>query len=200
MTVGYYENEKRFGKIVEIFSRHIYFSNLSDQLFVPSEYAWLFKAFDMMGVSNEDVLYDLGSGDGRSLVIAKIFFDVKKAIGIENNPQLVEASRENVSRMGKYGLPTEGVEVIEGNYLDAVISDGTVFYSYKDMYFDLHKDDIVRKFEKELSPKAMVTVVNPLEPPFIGYSSLELTDFTFLRSPPLFTGLWIYSKNKQNQA
>ncbi|HZP36778.1 MAG TPA: class I SAM-dependent methyltransferase [Methylomirabilota bacterium] len=47
-----------------------------------------------------DIVYDLGSGDGRLVIAAVRDFDAKAAIGIEIDPDLVAKSREYARRAG----------------------------------------------------------------------------------------------------
>ena len=50
-------------------------------------------------VTNEDYVLDLGSGDGRIVILAAKRFGAR-GLGIEINPQLVEKSRENARKAG----------------------------------------------------------------------------------------------------
>ena len=69
--------------------------------------AWLptpEKVVDAMlrlaGVGPEDVLYDLGSGDGRTSIAAAARFGVREARGVEIRPHLLRLSREQARRVG----------------------------------------------------------------------------------------------------
>jgi hypothetical protein len=50
-------------------------------------------------VTNEDYVIDLGSGDGRIVILAARRFGAR-GLGIENNPELVARSRENARNAG----------------------------------------------------------------------------------------------------
>src|SRR6478609_7130113 len=52
------------------------------------------------GVGKDDVVYDLGSGDGRVVIAAARDFGARRAIGVENDPGRVRESRENARRAG----------------------------------------------------------------------------------------------------
>jgi tRNA1(Val) A37 N6-methylase TrmN6 len=52
----------------------------------------------LANVSTNDVLYDLGSGDGRIPITAAQKYNVRSAIGVEINPQLVQQSQENAKK------------------------------------------------------------------------------------------------------
>jgi hypothetical protein len=51
-------------------------------------------------VNSNDVVYDLGSGDGRLVITAVQKFGAKRGVGIEINPGLVNKSNENARQAG----------------------------------------------------------------------------------------------------
>ena len=69
-----------------------------DVIYVPTPEPVVDAMLNLAGVREGDVLYDLGSGDGRTVITA-----AKrgiKALGIEYNPDLVALSRRNAERAG----------------------------------------------------------------------------------------------------
>jgi SAM-dependent methyltransferase len=69
--------------------------------FVPSPQEVVDKMVDLAAVKKDDVVYDLGSGDGRIVIAA-----AKKgarAVGFEIDPELVKESRENIRKAGLEG-------------------------------------------------------------------------------------------------
>lgn len=186
------KNNGNLKKTIEIFSHRNQWFDLPEQVYVPSEYNWILNALKLMNVNGEDVLYDFGSGDGRVLAIAKTVFNVKKAKGIENNPDLVKISHQNFYRMKKEGLPTEGIEVIKRNYLDINVSDATAVYCYKDPFFDSKLDDIARKLDSELQRGARISIIETL-PSLTGYKSFDMFHVEFMLMP-LVTGIYLYRK------
>jgi hypothetical protein len=69
-----------------------------DVIWVPTPNSLVERMLDMAHVTPKDVLVDLGSGDGRT-VIAAAKRGVK-ALGIEFNPDMVALSRANAERAG----------------------------------------------------------------------------------------------------
>jgi len=66
--------------------------------FVPSPQEVVDRMIELAGVKPGDVVYDLGSGDGRIVIAA-----AKKgarAVGFEIDPNLVSESRENIRKAG----------------------------------------------------------------------------------------------------
>jgi SAM-dependent methyltransferase len=76
----------------------------------------------MANVGKDDVVYDLGSGDGRIVIAAVRDFGARRAVGIESNPQRIQESRENARRAGV----TDKVEFIQGDLFTTDISQGSV--------------------------------------------------------------------------
>lgn len=70
----------------------------SDVPYVPTPNAVVQAMLELANVSNQDVVYDLGSGDGRiPIAAAKIGAD---AVGIEINSELVQQCQANASKAG----------------------------------------------------------------------------------------------------
>jgi ubiquinone/menaquinone biosynthesis C-methylase UbiE len=80
---------------------------------------------EMAGVGPDDVLYDLGSGDGRIPVTAAQRFGIR-AVGIDINPVRISEANANAEEAGV----TDKVTFIEGDLFDAYISDATVVTLY----------------------------------------------------------------------
>lgn len=55
---------------------------------------------DLAQVKADDVVYDLGSGDGRLVIAAARDFDAKKAVGIDLDPARVSEARANARAAG----------------------------------------------------------------------------------------------------
>ncbi|MBN2457286.1 MAG: methyltransferase domain-containing protein [Sedimentisphaerales bacterium] len=65
----------------------------------------------MANVGKDDVVYDLGSGDGRIVIAAVHDFSARRAVGIEMAPERIRQSRENAQKAGV----TDRVEFIHGD-------------------------------------------------------------------------------------
>jgi precorrin-6B methylase 2 len=69
-----------------------------DVVWVPTPQAVVDKMLDMAKVTKTDVVMDLGSGDGRTVITAAK--RGARAFGIEYNPDMVELSRKNAAAAG----------------------------------------------------------------------------------------------------
>lgn len=95
-----------------------------------------------------EVLFDLGSGDGRVLFTAAVEFGAR-AVGIELRKDLVERTRNKASAL-KLG---EKVRVIHGNVMNVPIDQADVVT----LYLTTAANDKVRpKLERELKDGARV--------------------------------------------
>jgi SAM-dependent methyltransferase len=69
-----------------------------DVVWVPTPQALVDKMLDMAKVTPNDIVYDLGSGDGRTVITAAK--RGARAYGIEYNPDMVELSKRNAAKEG----------------------------------------------------------------------------------------------------
>ncbi len=69
-----------------------------DVVWVPTPQAVVDKMLDMARVTKTDVVMDLGSGDGRTVITAAK--RGARAVGGEYNPQMVELSKRNAQKEG----------------------------------------------------------------------------------------------------
>lgn len=91
-----------------------------DVRFVPSPDRAVAKMLDMAKVTSTDVVMDLGSGDGRTVIAAAR--RGARGIGVELTPSLVAFSRQAAIDAGVADL----TEFIEGDLFDADLSRATV--------------------------------------------------------------------------
>jgi SAM-dependent methyltransferase len=92
--------------------------------FVPTPQEVVDKMVELAAVKKEDVVYDLGSGDGRIVITA-----AKKgarAVGFEIDPDLVKESRENIRKAGLEKL----AEIRQQDILTVDLSGATVVTMY----------------------------------------------------------------------
>jgi len=113
---------------------------VSKSIFVPTPQDVVEKMLDAAHVGKEDVVYDLGSGDGRILIEAARKYQCK-AIGVENDGDLVTLSRKRVEEAKLEKL----VSIRKADLFATDFSDATVVTVY--LFPDLLKR-LMPKFEK----------------------------------------------------
>jgi SAM-dependent methyltransferase len=108
-------------------SGHFLFARDADQLapFVPTPQEVVNRMLELAELKPGDVVYDLGSGDGRIVITAASRYGVK-AVGFEINPLLVKESRERIREAGLEYL----VEIREQDLRDVDLSPASVVTLY----------------------------------------------------------------------
>ncbi len=71
-----------------------------DVPFVPTPYEVVNAMLDIASVGSQDTLYDLGCGDGRIVITAVSKRGVKKAVGVDMDPQRIEECKKNATDAG----------------------------------------------------------------------------------------------------
>jgi ribosomal protein L11 methylase PrmA len=113
--------------------------------YVPTPYDVVRAMLKLANTSPQDVVYDLGCGDGRILLIAAKEFGVKKAVGIEKDPERYKVA---LTRVREEGLENK-VEIRLGDFFNENISDATVVT----IFLLTSVNELLKpKFERELKP------------------------------------------------
>lgn len=76
-------------------------------------------------IEKEDIVYELGSGDGEFILTTAKKFKVKKAVGIE-----IEHTRYIYSKIRKQISKSKNVEFIRKDFKKVKLSEATVIYFY----------------------------------------------------------------------
>ena len=106
------------------------------------------RMLEVARVTSDDVLYDLGSGDGRIVVMAAAEFGAT-AIGLEIDPLRVRWSRLSIRRRGLQ----ERAKVLRKNFFKVDLSNATVVTLYQG--YEINKK-IGDKLAQDLKPGARV--------------------------------------------
>ena len=102
-----------------------YWEKEYDVPYVPTPNDVVEEMLKIANVNENDILYDLGCGDGRIVITAAKKLGTH-GIGIDINPQRIEESKENAVK----AEVTDKVQFIEQNLFDADISKATVVTLY----------------------------------------------------------------------
>jgi SAM-dependent methyltransferase len=116
--------------------------------FVPSPPQIVTAMLQLAGVTPDDRVYDLGSGDGRIAIAAARDFGAR-AVGIELDPDLVARAREAAEAAGV----ADRVRFIEGDLFAADVADATVVTLY---LLTSINERLMPKLARELRPGARV--------------------------------------------
>jgi hypothetical protein len=96
-----------------------------DVPYVPTPYATVDEMLRMARISSKDLLYDLGSGDGR-IVITAAKDHGARGIGIDIDPQRISEANENAEAAGV----TDRVRFVQGDLFQTNLSEATAVTLY----------------------------------------------------------------------
>jgi precorrin-6B methylase 2 len=109
-----------------------------DVVWVPTPQPLVEKMLDLAKVTPTDVVMDLGSGDGRTVITAAK--RGAQAIGVEYNPDMVELSKQNAAEAGVGGKAT----FVKADLYQTDLSKATVITMF-----------LLPKINLELRPKIL---------------------------------------------
>lgn len=96
-----------------------------DVPYVPTPQEVVDEMLKVANVKKEDMLYDLGCGDGRIVITAAQKFGTR-GVGVDINPERIKESNENARKAGV----TDRVKFIQQNLFDTDLSKATVITLY----------------------------------------------------------------------
>jgi SAM-dependent methyltransferase len=97
-----------------------------DVVFVPTPYEAVDAMLKVAKVGKNDVVYDLGSGDGRIPIMAVQKYNAARAVGIDINPERIKEAEANL----KTAAVRDRVRFLNEDLFEARISDATVVTLY----------------------------------------------------------------------
>ena len=151
-----------------------------DIFFTPTMEAVADAMLKMAKITADDVVYDLGSGDGRILILAAQKYKAR-GVGIELDPRLVEISRQ-VAREGEV---VDRVSFIEGDLFTADISGATIVTLYLSPGVNSRLEP---KLRRELRPGTRIVShqfpIGTWAPDRIVHSPDDRTDLYLWTVPP----------------
>lgn len=119
-------------------------ARVPDIHFAPTLYSVADAMLKLARVTAGDLVYDLGSGDGRIVILAAQKYGAR-GVGIELQPRLIEMSRQ----VAREGAVADRVTFIEGDLFAADISKATVVTLYLSRSVNMQLEP---KLRRELRP------------------------------------------------
>src|SRR5512145_3519826 len=156
--------------------------------FVPSPPHVVQRMLDVAEIKQGDILYDMGSGDGRIVIEAAKQFGIR-GVGIDLNPELVTKARENAAKEGVSHL----VDFRAQDGLTVDISEATVVTLYMFKWFN---NALKPKLQK-LKPGSRVVAhdfdIDEWKPTRIEYVKAPSDGSDYAESRTLY--IWIVGNN-----
>jgi len=116
--------------------------------YVPTPMAVVQKMLEIAKVQPDDVVYDLGSGDGRIIIMAAQKFGAH-AVGVELDPDLYQKSSERIRKLGLQ----DRAQIIHENMFEVNVRHATVVTLY---LLTAVNERLRPKLERELRSEARV--------------------------------------------
>lgn len=101
-------------------------SRTPDVIYVPTPEPVVQAMLELAKVGPNDVVYDLGCGDGRIVVTAVKQFKAKRGIGVDIDPQRIAEARANAKQAGV----ADRVRIVQGDLFEQDFHDATVVTLY----------------------------------------------------------------------
>ena len=113
------------------------------------------RIFKFLDLNEKDIFYHLGCGDGKGIAIASEEFNVKKAVGVENNKENIQQAEKLLKKKN-----LKNIELLFEDIKMAKINDATV------VLFWFTDNDIIetmmKKFESLQHGSRIITIWGPL--------------------------------------
>ena len=116
-----------------------------DVVYVPTPEKVVEAMLKVAKVGKGDVLYDLGSGDGRIPITAAQKYGIARGVGIDINPERIREANENLARSGV----GDRVRFVNADLFESDFSEATVVTLYLLSSLNLK---LLPKLLRELKP------------------------------------------------
>jgi ubiquinone/menaquinone biosynthesis C-methylase UbiE len=157
-------------------------------LYVPSEQVVVQKMLEMAKLKKDDIVYDLGCGDGRIVVTAAKKFGCK-GVGIDYDPERVKDSLET---MKKAGVTKELVDIREGDALQVKdLEKATVIMLYMLPEF---MEKLEPQMKKRLKPGTRIVAHDY---PFPNMDPDQTVEFEVGGARPKYLYMWTIREAKK---
>jgi precorrin-6B methylase 2 len=97
-----------------------------DVPYVPTPQAVVERMLQIANVNSNDIVYDLGSGDGRIPITAVRQFNAQRAVGVDINPERIREANQNAQSANV----TDRVEFRQQDLFETDLSNATVVTLY----------------------------------------------------------------------
>lgn len=126
-----------------------FFNQRYDVPYIPTSLKTAKKMLEIAEVRPRDVVYDLGCGDARLLILAVELFKAKKAVGYEIRKEVYKTALQEVETRNL----AEKVTIVNGDLFNADLSEATVITLY--LTYGANKK-LKPKLEREARPGARI--------------------------------------------
>lgn len=115
--------------------------------------------------NKDTVFYDLGSGTGKAVLACALVYSVKKSVGVELFRPLYLSSCNRVEQLAKikdYSAVTHRIELIEGDFLAANLTEATIIFINSSALFGPTWEILCSRLDKLPNLDTVITTSKPL--------------------------------------
>jgi cyclopropane fatty-acyl-phospholipid synthase-like methyltransferase len=120
-----------------------------DVIYLPTPHEAVTAMLKLANVGPGDIVYDLGSGDGRILITAVKDFGAARGVGIDIDPAMIREGTDNAER----ARVTDRVRFLNEDLFDTDLHEATVVTLYLLPWLNRQ---LIPKLKAELKPGARI--------------------------------------------
>ncbi len=156
-------------------------------IYVPTDQAVVDKMLDMAKVTKDDIVYDLGCGDGRIVCSAAKKYGAK-GVGVDIDPERI---KDCLQTMKKFGVTKEQVDIRQGDALKVKdLNRATVITFYM-------LPEFMEKLEPQVKKLKPGTRLVAHDYPFPNLEPDQVIEFDSGGDRPRFLYLWTIKEKKK---
>jgi predicted RNA methylase len=131
------------------------------------------------------VFYDLGSGNGKAVILASLFGDFKKLVGIEILDELVASAQRILSkykRLLKENLPEkleQEIKFVKGDMLKSDFSEADVVFTHSTCFDEEFMRALAEKMEGLKKGSFVITITQQLPSPLFRQIKKDTIDLSW---------------------
>ncbi len=129
-----------------------------------------------------EVFYDLGSGTGKAVILADMYFDFASAKGIEYIGPLHQAASEvlrEYQRRRSGQAPAPQVEFVHGDFLETPYEDADIVFAHATCFHEGIMLELARRLEKLKKGARFISVSRHLDSPYFSLQHSKDYSFTW---------------------
>jgi SAM-dependent methyltransferase len=124
-------------------------TNPENQPYLPARWWVLPRLLELLRLDADDVLVDAGCGKGRMVLVAARDYELKRVIGFDFQPKLIEVARANAARLRRLRAPVELLVADAASW--TVPSDVTAIYlnhPFRGVVLDAFLDRVLDSYDR----------------------------------------------------
>lgn len=128
--------------------RFFHFIRSKEFIYGEIHFLSFYSILEKAKLADGEVFYDLGSGAGKAVLTAGLFFNVSTACGIELLPPLYHQANSIHNKVKKYLIHKDSIQFIKANFLNYDFYDADVVYVAATCLNDATWEELIEKMNQ----------------------------------------------------